>query len=116
MHFHDADTSHAPSLALVVASVMAHALVPLPSHLSLVHVVASVHVAPHFPQFAPSSTTHAPAQQKYVPFVGQSAGVLQLDPHATVAHTAHANAIAARARRNLKTAFRRVPSPCTARS
>jgi len=117
MHFHDADRSHAPSVALVVASVIAHALVPLPVHLSLEHVVASAHVAPHFPQFDASSTTHAPAQQKYVPVVGQSAGVLQLDPHAIVALAAHANEIAARTKSaRVKTAFRRVPSPCTARS
>jgi len=95
MHFHDAARSHAPLVAVVVASVIAHALEPLPVHLSVVHVVASAHAAPHFPQFAPSSKTHAPVQHKYVALVGHSAAVLQPDePHATVAHAAHANAIA----------------------
>jgi hypothetical protein len=119
MHFHDAERSHAPSVAVVVAWVIAHALVPLPSHLSVVHVVASAHAAPHFPQLDASSRTHAPAQQKYVPLVGQSAAVLQLlvEPHATVAHTAHANTSdAATKSARFKTAFRRAPSPCTARS
>ena len=95
MHFHDAVRSQTPSLSLVVASVIAHALVPLPSHLPVAHVVASAHAAPHLPQFDASSKTHAPAQQKYVPFVGQSAGVVQLDPHATVENVTHANATTA---------------------
>jgi hypothetical protein len=118
MHFHDAVRSHAPSLEVVVASVIAHALVPLPTHLSLVHVVASAHVAPHFPQFDAPSTTHAPEQQKYgPPDEGQSAAALQLEPHATLTQTAHAKKSAAKtSARRFKTAFRRGPSPCTARS
>ena len=122
MHFHDAERSHAPSLALVVAWVMAHALVPLPVHASLVHVVASVHVAPHFPQFDASSRTHAPAQQKYFEPVGQSAGVLHPPPpHATLEAIAHMKATAAatnatRAIGAIRTASPRGPSPCMARS
>jgi hypothetical protein len=117
MHFHDAERSHAPSLAVAVASVIAHALVPVPVHLSFVHVVARAHAAPHFPQFDASSGTHAPAQQKSP--LAQSAAVLQPPPppHAIVAHVAHAKKIAARtSATRFKTAFRHAPSPCTARS
>jgi len=91
MHFQDACNVHAPEgVDWPTAWVIAHALVPFPTHCSAAHCVPSRHAFPHAPQLAASSGAHLPAQQKCLLVVGQSASTVHSDPHATVAHTVHA--------------------------